>query len=126
MKIMSNPVLLTEGRSEIRFGLSRRFHEEGNTVIVAGRREASLRQFTAEHDDVEGVVLDGWDPQSIARCFPDVTTRHLGLNDVVKNAGVMIFEDLTDPGRLPVTETVLATKCAGPARLMQATLSGLG
>ena len=122
MKITGNTILITGGTSGIGLGLARRFHAEGNTVIVAGRRETLLRQITAEHEGMDAVVLDIGDPLSIARCFTEVTTRHPELNVVINNAGVMVAEDLLDSAHLPVAETTVATNLLGPIRMVAAFL----
>lgn len=120
MKLAGNTILITGGTSGIGLGLAQRFHAEGNTVIVAGRRETLLRQVTADHEGMDAVVLDVGDPLSIAKCFAEVTTRHPELNVVINNAGVMVAEDLTDPDHLPVAETTVATNLLGPIRMLAA------
>jgi len=118
MRMSGNTILITGGTSGIGLGLAQRFHAEGNRVIIAGRREQLLSAITAEHPGMDSVVVDVADPGSINRCWAQVTGRHPDLNVVVNNAGIMLSEDLTEPGHLRVAEDTVATNLLGPIRLL--------
>jgi len=118
LQTTGNTILVTGGTSGIGLGLARRFHAEGNTVIVAGRREHLLADVTAGREGMDSVVLDVSDPDSIRRCFATVTAKHPALNVVVNNAGIMLPEDLTDPAHLSVAEATVTTNLLGPIRLL--------
>jgi uncharacterized oxidoreductase len=118
MRTTSNTILITGGTSGIGLGLAERFYAEGNTVIIAGRREQLLASITAAHPGMDSVVLDVSDPASIRDCFTTVTARHPDLNVVINNAGVMLAEDLTDPAHLSVAEATVTTNLLGPIRML--------
>lgn len=44
MKLTNNKILITGGASGIGFGLTERFIQENNTVIICGRRETALKE----------------------------------------------------------------------------------
>ena len=118
MKMTGHTILITGGTSGIGLGLAERFHAEGNTVIIAGRREKLLRSITAEHPGMGSVVLDVRDPDSIRRCVATVTAAHPDLDVLINNAGIMLPEDLTDPAHLSIAEATVATNLLGPMRLL--------
>ena len=120
MKTSGNTILLTGATSGIGLGLALRWHDAGNTVVVAGRRQDRLDQIVAEHPGIEAVQLDVTDPASIAACAADVTTRFPQLNVLVNNAGVMMGEDLLDPGSVATAEATISTNLLGLIRVTSA------
>ncbi|HZX57392.1 MAG TPA: SDR family NAD(P)-dependent oxidoreductase, partial [Mucilaginibacter sp.] len=44
MQLANNKILITGGASGIGLGLTERFIQEGNTVIICGRRESVLKE----------------------------------------------------------------------------------
>lgn len=120
MNMTGNTILVTGGTSGIGLGLALRFHRAGNKVIVAGRRKDLLDEITARHDGVESVVLDVAEPASIVAAFDAVTGAHPELNVLVNMAGIMLPEDLRDPGFLPTAEATVTTNLLGPIRMLAA------
>ena len=122
MKTTGNTILITGGTSGIGYGLARRFHEAGNTVIVAGRRKELLDEITAEHPGIDALVLDVADPDSIARARETVAASHPELNVLVNNAGIQLLESVLDPAGLQVAEDHVATNLLGTIRMTYAFL----
>lgn len=120
MKTSGNTILVTGATSGIGLGLALRWHDAGNTVVVAGRRQDLLDRIVAEHPGIEAIQLDVTDPASIAACFTDVTARFPQLNVLVNNAGIMATEDLLDPGSLATAEATITTNLVGPIRVTSA------
>jgi short-subunit dehydrogenase involved in D-alanine esterification of teichoic acids len=122
MKPTNNTILITGGTSGIGRGLAVRFHEAGNTVIVAGRRKELLDQITTEHPGIESLVLDVADPASIARAAETLASSHPRLNVLVNNAGIMLRENLLAPASLAIAEDHVTTNLLGTIRMTYAFL----
>lgn len=62
MDISGRTVFIPGATSGIGLGLARRFADAGSTVVIGGRRQHLIDQITAEHERIEGVVIDTSDP----------------------------------------------------------------
>jgi uncharacterized oxidoreductase len=58
MKLANNKILITGGASGIGFGLTERFIQENNTVIICGRREDRLQKVKEKFPTVITKVCD--------------------------------------------------------------------
>lgn len=125
MKSTGNTILITGGTSGIGYGLARRFHEAGNVVIVAGRRQELLDEITATHVGIEAIVLDVNDPDSIAQAVTTLAASHPELNVLVNNAGIMLAESVIEPSALQVAEDQVTTNLLGTIRMTYALLPHL-
>ena len=126
MDIAGNTVFIPGATSGIGLALALRLHEEGNTVIVGGRRAALLEQIAAEHPDLHAVQIDTTDPESIQRAAAQVLAEHPDLNVLVTMAGIMRVEDWTTPTEfLASAEETVTTNLLGPIRLIGAFIEHL-
>ncbi|PWC13365.1 SDR family oxidoreductase [Brenneria corticis] len=125
MKTTGNTILITGGTSGIGLGLALRFHQAGNKVIVAGRRKALLDQIVAAHPGIDALELDVTDPASITRASETAAARYPELNVLVNNAGIMLGEDLRNPGDLQIAEETVAINLLGTIRMVYAFLPQL-
>jgi uncharacterized oxidoreductase len=117
MKISGNTILITGGGSGIGQALAHRFHDAGNTVIVAGRRPNTLAQATAGRPDMHTIELDIEDADAITAFAHRLRTEHPGLNVLINNAGIMRMEKVDDRRDLADAEATVATNLLGPIRL---------
>ncbi|WP_182087191.1 SDR family oxidoreductase [Aureimonas sp. ME7] len=125
MKTTGNTILVTGGTGGIGEALALRFHEAGNTVIVAGRRQDRLDAIAKDHPGIEGVVLDVDGEEGVQRFAAEVIARFPKLNVLVNNAGIMRFEDLGRTRDLKDAEDTIATNLLGPIRLTNALVEHL-
>jgi len=125
MKTSGNTILITGGGSGIGRELARRFHDRGDTVIVAGRRRAALEETIAGRANMAARELDVEDPAAIADFAKRLIADFPELNVVINNAGVMRGEDVTTKRDLTDAELMVATNLLGPIRLTDALIDHL-
>jgi uncharacterized oxidoreductase len=100
MKLTGHTVLITGGGSGIGGGLTKAFHERGSKVIITGRREQVLRDFSAHFPGVETFAMDVAKEGDIQKLFNFVSEKFPNLDVLVNNAGVMKSTDFTKPENL--------------------------
>ncbi|MFP3515602.1 SDR family oxidoreductase [Pseudomonas sp. SIMBA_077] len=120
MKSTGNTILVTGATSGIGLGLALRLHKAGNQVIIAGRRQALLDKITSEHPGIESLLLDVSDPHSIQRTSEALAISHPDLNVLINNAGIIDWEDLTNPDSLATAEAIVTTNLLGTIRMVYA------
>ena len=98
MKMTGNTILVTGGTSGIGRALAEAFHDRGNQVIVAGRRQVLLDEIAADRPDIAGLPLDLDDPASLSSLAEQVRARFPELNVLVANAGISRAEDMATDG----------------------------
>lgn len=125
MKTSGNTILVTGGGSGIGRALARRWHDAGNTVIVAGRRLDALEETIAGRDKMHAIVLDVESPDAIKEFARDLLVAHPDLNVLVNNAGIMRREDPTAARDLGDAEGTIVTNLLGPIRLTDALVEHL-
>lgn len=125
MKMNGNTMLITGGGSGIGRELARRFHDLGNTVIVAGRRRAQLEETIAERAHMHALTLDISTPQTVEAFAARLLTAFPQLNVLVNNAGIMHLEDLSTRHADTDTQAMVVTNLLGPIRLTNALVDHL-
>lgn len=124
MKNTENTILITGGGSGIGRGLAEAFHNLGNQVIIAGRRETVLQQVVAANAGMEYVVLDQDSQDGAKRLADAMRERFPKLNVLINNAGIQRVEDLTS-GDVADAEATINTNVLGPMRLTAALIGQL-
>ncbi|MGC1389648.1 MAG: SDR family NAD(P)-dependent oxidoreductase [Bacteroidales bacterium] len=96
MKISNNKILITGGASGIGLGLTERFIEENNTVIVCGRRESLLKELSGKYPSVVTRRCDLSSAVEREDLFKWISEQHADLNVLVNNAGIQQWMSVTD------------------------------
>ncbi len=125
MKASGNTILMTGGGSGIGEALAHRFHDRGDTVIIAGRRKDALEQAAAGRERIHTRVLDVEDAAAVEAFAKAVVADFPSLNVLFNNAGIMKFEDLTSRRDLTDAEATIAINILGPIRLTNALIDHL-
>ncbi|TDQ53243.1 SDR family oxidoreductase [Actinorugispora endophytica] len=93
--------LVTGANRGIGFEIARRLARQGVRVLLTGRRRGPVADAAARLRgsglDVEPLVLDVTDPDSVSAAATEVESRHGRLDILVNNAGIRVEEY----GRLP-------------------------
>jgi uncharacterized oxidoreductase len=95
------------------------FHALGNQVIIAGRREAKLKEVAAKCPGMEYLVFDQDNPAELKNLAVVVQKRFPKLNVLVNNAGIQRVEDMTS-GDISDAEATINTNLLGPIRITAA------
>lgn len=126
MKTSGNTILLTGGGSGIGRALAWAFHDRGDRVVVAGRREEALRETAEGRAGISWLAFDARDPDSIRDLAARAVAAHPDLDALLNNAGVMQDEDLAaGEADLALAEAAVATNLLGPLRLTAALMPHL-
>jgi uncharacterized oxidoreductase len=127
MKITGNTILITGGGTGIGEALAHRFHDLGNTVIIAGRRMETLQKAIGDRPHMHALTLDQDDPANIAAFTEKLVTDFPSVNVLVNSAGIMRMEGPLDRHRdLSDAEASITRNLLGPIRLTNALVEHLG
>jgi len=125
MKTSGNTILITGGGSGIGEALAHRFHDAGNTVIVAGRRLEALEAACEGRANMHALTLDVESAEGVADFAARLLAAHPTVNVLINNAGIMRFEGLDVKRDLADAEATIATNLLGPIRLIDALVEHL-
>lgn len=125
MKTAGNTILITGGGSGIGRALAHRFHDLGNTVVIAGRRMDALQETIDTRQNMHALTVDMDDAASIAAFAKHLVSDFPALNVLVNNAGIMRFESLDQQRDLTHAEETITTNLLGPIRLIDALVEHL-
>ncbi|MEO6833091.1 MAG: SDR family NAD(P)-dependent oxidoreductase [Chitinophagaceae bacterium] len=96
MKLTGNKILITGGATGIGLGLTERFLQEKNTVIICGRRESTLQEAVEKYPSVITKACDLSLEADRIELFNWISDNHSDLNVLVNNAGIQNWMKLED------------------------------
>ena len=113
MQLSGNKILITGGASGIGLGLTERFIQEGNTVIICGRREDVLAAAAVKFPTVITKVCDLSVESERIDLLNWVAEYHPDTNVLINNAGIQNWmsvetDSFYDKAHEEITTNVLA------------------
>jgi uncharacterized oxidoreductase len=117
MKSSNNKILVTGGATGIGFGLAQRFVQEGNTVIVCGRREDALREAAAAVPGLITRQCDLAEEGGREGLYAWIAAEHADLNVLVNNAGVQNWMHPADEDFFSRARSEIALNVEAPLHL---------
>ncbi|HEX3660913.1 MAG TPA: SDR family oxidoreductase [Acidobacteriaceae bacterium] len=118
MQMTGNTILITGGSSGIGRALAIAFHQLGNQVIVAGRRQALMEEIVARNPRIHAAVVDVQNLEGLPAFADDIVRHYPNVNVLINNAGIMKPENLNDgPAQEDVAGQTIATNLLAPMRL---------
>ncbi|OYR18170.1 SDR family oxidoreductase [Brucella thiophenivorans] len=125
MNITGNTILITGGGSGIGEALAHRFHDLGNTVIIAGRRKELLEQACTGRQNMYAMTLDVGSSTDIADFAMRLIAQYPKINILINNAGIMRSEILDRHRELTDAEAMITTNLLGTIRITNALIDHL-
>ena len=117
MKISNNKILITGGASGIGLGLTERFIQENNTVIICGRRESALQEAAKKFPSVIIKQCDLGSAEEREKLFQWVSKNHPDLNVLVNNAGIQQWMSIDDDNFYSRANEEITTNIEAPIHL---------
>jgi uncharacterized oxidoreductase len=118
MQLSNNKILITGGASGIGLGLTERFIQEGNTVIICGRRESVLQEVAAKFPSVITKVCDLASEAERVALYEWVAAQHSDLNVLVNNAGIQQWIPIDGDDFFELAKSEIVTNIEAPLHLM--------
>lgn len=117
MKASGNKILITGGATGIGFGLAERFVNQGNSVIVCGRRQPTLQE---ARNKIPQLITRQFDLASVRdreELFRWVTEEHPDVNVLVNNAGIQNWMGVLDDNFYERAKEEIAINIDAPLHL---------
>jgi uncharacterized oxidoreductase len=117
MNLKGNKILVTGGASGIGLGLTQRFIEEGNTVIICGRRKDVLDDVKNKFPQVICKVCDLENEKDREELYNWIAKEHKDLTVLVNNAGIQHWLNVDDADFFARAKQEIAINIEAPLHL---------
>lgn len=117
MKISNNKILITGGASGIGLGLTKRFIEEGNTVIVCGRRASVMQEAADQYPTLITKVCDVSVKDERESLYKWIKATHPDTNVLINNAGIQQWMKVDDTDFFSRAHEEIAINIEAPIHL---------
>lgn len=117
MKLSNNKILITGGASGIGLGLTERFIRENNTVIICGRREATLKEAADKFPSVITKVCDLAIEADRVELYNWIAENHSDLNMLINNAGIQNWMSVSEGDFYQRANDEITTNALAPIHL---------
>ncbi|GAB4024267.1 SDR family oxidoreductase [Spirosoma koreense] len=117
MNLSNNKILITGGASGIGLGLTERFVQEANTVIICGRRQEALDEVAAKFPSVITRTCDLALPEERQALFDWIAAEHPDLTVLVNNAGIQQWMSISDEDFFSQATTEIRINIEAPLQL---------
>ncbi|MBI1184667.1 SDR family NAD(P)-dependent oxidoreductase [bacterium] len=119
MQLQHNKILITGGGSGIGYGLTQRFVQEGNTVIICGRRQDVLDEATKNTPGIITYCCDLGKEDERVKLIEWLSTQHADTNVLVNNAGIQQWMHPHDDDFYSRAKAEIAINVEAPLHLTQ-------
>jgi len=119
MKLSNNKILITGGATGIGLGLTERFIQENNTVIICGRRELVLKEVAEKFPALITKVCDLANENDRVELYNWIAENHSDLNVLVNNAGIQNWMNVTDSNFYEKANDEITTNVLAPIHLIR-------
>jgi uncharacterized oxidoreductase len=117
MKLSNNKILITGGASGIGLGLVERFLQEGNELIICGRRISALQAVTNQYPAVISFTCDLSKAKEREALFDWISIEHPDLNVLINNAGIQNWMSVEDSDFFNKAKQEIAINIEAPLHL---------
>lgn len=117
MRLTNNKILITGGATGIGLGLTERFIQENNTVIICGRRASALKEVADRFPTVITKVCDLEIEEERIALYKWIAENHSDLNVLVNNAGIQNWMGVSDADFYEKANTEITINILAPIHL---------
>ena len=118
MQINNKTILVTGGATGIGLQLVRQLADQGNQMIICGRRQAKLDEAAAMIPELTTFVCDVSDADQCQALVTAIKAKGLAIDILINNAAIISFEELDKPDLdMANISSVLNANVLGPIAL---------